>query len=280
MFNVKQMSLEDVQFAVQITDTMNWNLTEKDFEFMMSLEPEGCFVLLYDLERVGIATTVSFGKVGWIGNVVVNDKYRRKGAGSTLLRHAINYLKSKMVDTVGLYSYKEAVNFYTRLGFRRELEYTVLKGKALSLPSGEANIKSLGENDVQKIIDFDSLYFGASREKLLKKIASIKGNLCCYCSENGEIFGYVMAKIYDHYAEIGPLVCKRERGDVAEALLKRVLKELDGFEVSMCLQKREEYLVNMLLNAGFREEFPVVRMFSGPLVFRDCVYIAESLERG
>jgi hypothetical protein len=38
MFNVKQMSLEDVQFAVQITDTMNWNLTEKDFEFMMSLE--------------------------------------------------------------------------------------------------------------------------------------------------------------------------------------------------------------------------------------------------
>ncbi|MEM3641969.1 MAG: GNAT family N-acetyltransferase [Candidatus Bathyarchaeia archaeon] len=130
MFNIKKMSTEDIEFAVQITDMMNWNLTEKDFKFMMSLEPEGCFVLLYNSERVGITTTISFGRIGWIGDVIVNENHRRKGAGNTLLKHAINYLKSKGAETIGLYSYMEKINFYTRLGFRRESEFTVLKGKA------------------------------------------------------------------------------------------------------------------------------------------------------
>jgi hypothetical protein len=34
------------------------------------------------------------------------------------------------------------------------------------------------------------------------------------------------------------------------------------------------------LDAGFKESFNVVRMFFGQLVFKDCIYIAESLERG
>ncbi|MEM3641358.1 MAG: GNAT family N-acetyltransferase, partial [Candidatus Bathyarchaeia archaeon] len=274
------MSREDLEFAVQITDTMNWNLTEEDFELTMSLEPGGCFVLLHDSERIGLATVVSFGKVGWIGNVIVDEKHRGKGAGSMLLRHAIAYLKSRGVETIGLYSYKEKVNFYKSLDFKNESEFTFLKGKAFSSTGEEDKVISLREGDAQKIIDFDGFYFGASREKLLRKIVNTKGNLCYYHGENGEIFGYIMAKVYGQYAEIGPLTCKMGREKIAAVLLKAVLNRLDGLEVSLCLPKKEENIVNMLLDAGFREEFPVVRMFHGPLAFKDCIYIAESLERG
>ncbi|MEM2912041.1 MAG: GNAT family N-acetyltransferase [Candidatus Bathyarchaeia archaeon] len=280
MFHVRQMSPEDIEFAVQITDTMNWNLTEQDFNFMMSLEPEGCFVLMHDSEKIGITTTVSFGRVGWIGNVIVNENLRRRGAGSTLIKHAIKYLKSKGTETIGLYSYKEKVNFYTQLGFERDLEFTVLKGKAFPSSRIEASIRKIEESDIPKIVTFDSFYFGAWREKLLEKIAGAKENLG-YCHiENGEIFGYAMAKVFDHYAEIGPLICRRENSTTAVALLKKILKELEGFEVSMCLPKKEEELVSMLLDAGFTESFDVIRMFHGQSTFKDCIYIAESLERG
>lgn len=280
MFQVKQMSPEDIEFAVQITDTMNWNLTEQDFNFMMNLEPEGCFVLMHNSEKIGLTTTVSFGKVGWIGNLIVNESSRRKGAGSMLIKHAVNYLKSKSVKTIGLYSYKEKVNFYTRLGFKRDLEFKVLKGKAFSSPPKETRIGKMGESDIQKIIAFDSFYFGASREKLLEKIARVKENLG-YCHiENGEIFGYVMAKVFDHYAEIGPLICRRENSDTATHFLKEILQKLEGFEVSICLPKREEELVGMLLNGEFKGAFDVVRMFYGQPTLKDCIYIAESLERG
>ncbi|MEM3641970.1 MAG: hypothetical protein QXH37_08635 [Candidatus Bathyarchaeia archaeon] len=128
-------------------------------------------------------------------------------------------------------------------------------------------------------MDFDSFYFGASRGKLLEKIANLEGNICYYI-EKGEIFGYAMAKVYDRYAEIGPLLCRRAYSDAAAALLKAVLNKLDGFEVSMCLPKKEENFISMLLDVGFTEDFDVARMFSGPLAFKDCIYIAESLERG
>ncbi|MGQ9538466.1 MAG: hypothetical protein ACUVTE_02645 [Candidatus Bathycorpusculaceae bacterium] len=127
---------------------------------------------------------------------------------------------------------------------------------------------------------FDSFHFSASRRKLLEKIASIRGNLCYHYVEGKEILGYAVAKVYDRYAEIGPLVCRKEHIDVAEALLKTLLDRLQGFEVSMVVSGREEKLIRMLLEAGFSAEFDVVRMFSKPLDFKDCIYIAESLERG
>ncbi|MEM3752796.1 MAG: GNAT family N-acetyltransferase [Candidatus Bathyarchaeia archaeon] len=274
------MSFEDIEFAVCLTDTMNWNLTEKDFEFMMQLEPEGCFTLLCGSEKIGITTTVSYGKIGWIGNVIVDEKYRRKRAGSILVKHAIEYLRSKGAEMVGLYSYKEKANFYLRLCFKRDLEFAVLNGKASSPNFEAADVMEAGKNEMQKIVEFDSLYFGASRKKLLERIASGKNNLCYYHVENGEISGYIIVKVYNHYSEIGPLICRREKGDVARSLLAAVLKKVKDSEVSICLPKKERAIINMLLGFRFKESFNVVRMFSGPMVFRDCIYIAESLERG
>ncbi|MEM3705756.1 MAG: GNAT family N-acetyltransferase [Candidatus Bathyarchaeia archaeon] len=280
VFKVKRMSSEDIEFAVRITDTMNWNLTEQDFAFMMQLEPEGCFALLCDSEKIGIATTICYGKIGWIGNVVVDEKYRRKGAGSTIVKHAIDYLKSKGAETIGLYAYKEKANFYARLGFKHDLQFAVLNGKVRSSSFEASNVKEAEKTEMRKIIEFDNFYFGASREKLLQKIVNEKDNLCYRYVDDGEILGYVMAKVYGHYAEIGPLICRREKGDIAKNLLGAALKKVEGAEVSMCLPKREKAIINMLFDFGFRESFTVVRMFSGPIAFRDCIYIAESLERG
>ncbi|MGB9741389.1 MAG: GNAT family N-acetyltransferase [Candidatus Bathyarchaeales archaeon] len=274
------MSIEDIDFAVRITDTMNWNLTEQDFKFMMQLEPEGCFILMKDAEKIGVTTTVSFGIVGWIGNVIVDENYRRKGAGSTIVEYAINYLKGRGAKTIGLYSYKDKVDFYTQFGFKQDLEFTVLNGKAFSPHTKTTNIRKVGKTEMQKIVDFDSFYFGASREKLLEKIVNTEGNLGYHQIEDGEILGYVLAKVYDQYSEIGPLVCKMKNRKTAISLLTAVLNALVGRDVSLCLPKREEALINMLLNAGFKESFDVVRMFFGQLVFKDCIYIAESLERG
>jgi ribosomal protein S18 acetylase RimI-like enzyme len=280
MFNVRRMSTEDIEFAVRITDTMNWNSTEQDFKFMMQLEPEGCFILMHDTVKIGITTTVSFGEVGWIGNVIIDESYRRKGAGRTIMEYAINHLKSRGAKTIGLYSYKDKVDFYAQFGFKQDWEFTILNGKAFSSHADTANIKKAGKTETQKIVDFDSFHFGASRKKLLEKIVDTEGNLC-YCHvENGEILGYIMAKVYDHYAEIGPLICRRESGKAAINLLTTMLNKLGDCEVSMCLPKSEENIINMLLDAGFKESFNVVRMFFGQLVFKDCIYIAESLERG
>ena len=93
MFKVKPMRPKDYIFATDLANTMDWNMAPVDFQFMTSLEPEGSFVLFDGLKQVGIATCISYGKVGWFGNLIVKDETRKKGAGSMLVKHAVDYLR-------------------------------------------------------------------------------------------------------------------------------------------------------------------------------------------
>ena len=41
MFRVEKMSADDFPFAVQLANTMGWQMTFKDYEFAMKIEPKG-----------------------------------------------------------------------------------------------------------------------------------------------------------------------------------------------------------------------------------------------
>jgi GNAT superfamily N-acetyltransferase len=281
MFHVAKMSVDDFLFAVQLANTMDWNMAVEDFEFAAKLEPEGCFVLFNGSERSGIATCVSFGKVGWFGNLVVKEAYRRRGAGALLVQSAVEYLKSTGAETIGLYAYPHLIGFYKRFGFKPDLDYLVFQGKAISLVTGEtAQLQKAKKQDSPAIIDFDNQCFGACRKKLLEPILRDTGNLCYMAVDDHEIAGYCAATVYAETAGIGPLMCRQNRGGVAVALLQTILSKLKNRDIFICAPTEETALLEALLKAGLREKFRVTRMFLGPAAAKGCTYIAESLERG
>jgi GNAT superfamily N-acetyltransferase len=279
MYHVEKMKKSDFPFAVQLANTMDWNMTTEDFEFMVKLEPQGCFVQFQRNERVGIATTVSFEKVGWFGNFIVKEAIRGEGAGRFLIEKAIAYLQSKDVETIGLYAYPHLVKFYERFDFKRDIDFLVLKGKA-KFPVAQDRLKAATKRDTHELIELDCKCFGANRKKLLEPILLNKSNLCFISPENSEITGYVAAKVYDKMAEVGPLICHANRVEDALMLLKTILSRLNGFEVFIYIPRKETELLNMLHTAGLKEEFSLVRMFLGPAIAKNCMYAAESLERG
>jgi predicted N-acetyltransferase YhbS len=279
MFQVKPMSFDDFPFATILANTMNWNMATEDFEFLSSLEPEGCFVVSQGSERLGIATSISYGKVGWFGNLIVKEKYRNKGVGSLLVKHSVNYLQSKGVKTIGLYAYPNLIDFYSNLGFRRDEDFSVLHVEALDSLTTET-LPKVGTQQIQAVAEFDSRCFGGNRKKLLESIILEEGNLSYHKSENNEVVGYVAAKVYEKMAEVGPLICQVGHVDVAASLLKTVLGKLTGLSVYVFLPKKESALADMLFSVGFKEDFCVSRMFLGQAVAKNCIYMAESLERG
>jgi GNAT superfamily N-acetyltransferase len=279
MFHVEKMEGDDFPFAVQLANTMNWNMRVEDFEFMVNLEPQGCFVQFQGKERVGIATSIGFGKVGWFGNFIVKEGVRGEGAGSLLIKNAIDYLKNKGVETIGLYAYPHLVKFYESFGFESDIDFLVLKGKA-AFPTTQEMLKAAKKRDIPELIDLDCRCFGANRKKLLEPILLKEGNLCYISTENSEITGYVAAKVYDKMAEVGPVICHANRVKEALLLLKTILIRLNGLEVFTYIPKKETELLNMLYKAGLKEDFRVVRMFLGPAIAKNCIYAAESLERG
>ena len=279
MLQIITMSNEDLPFAVQITSQMRWNLVEDDFKFMMELEPEGCFVATDNSERIGLATTINYGDIGWFGNLVVNKTHRNKGAGSKLVKHSIEYLLRKHVKTVGLYAYENRIHFYNRLDFKYDSDFIVMKGKGFPSPSN-SNAKRAQQSDIAKVVECDESCFGSSRRKLLEPLLSDQDNLCYTVIENGHVSAYVVAKVYRGMAELGPLVCPAGRNSLAVDLLKTVLDKLNGVEVSLFLPTKEATTINMLEGKGFTGEFRVVRMFHGLPVVKNCIQTAESLERG
>lgn len=272
------MSIEDFDFSIQLTDTMGWHLGEEDFEFVTELEPDGCFVLYDASKRIGIATTIGYDKIGWLGNVIVSERFRGRGAGTVLVKHCIDYLTSIGLETVGLYAYPERVPFYQRLGFESSSKFIILMGNGFSGP-GKA-YPEVSEDEIPEVINLDGRCFGSKRSKLLKPLLLDSSNMSFRYLDEGEIQGFVLTKIYGDTAEIGPLVCKKGYTRSALDLIKCSLNSLQDIKVSICIPEQESEIYEVLTKLGFVEHFRVVRMLRGKQIDQDCIYAAESLERG
>ena len=280
MLRVRTMQEEDFEFAVRVTDLMAWDLTTADFAFMTMLEPEGCFVLLRNAEKIGVATTVRFGQVAWFGNLIVAPEARKSGGGTLLVNHAVNYLVREGVETVGLYAYVDRIPFYRTLGFACDSDFTAVRGVAPSASTCPPEVREAEKREVDEIVDFDRACFGESRRKLLEPLLLDPDSLCHVYVESHSIAGFALAKVDLRAAEVGPLVCSSGRSDIATSLLTVTLDKLKGSEVSMCIPKKKAGLIRFLTKLGLAERLRVARMFLGPPVNRDCLWAAESLERG
>jgi len=283
MFRIEKMQPENFPFAVELANTMGWNMGEIDFAFNLKMDPDGCFILKQNSRAVGIATCINYGKVGWFGNLIIQEGYRRRGAGTLLVNHAVKHLRNAGVATVGIYAYPHLIKFYGDIGFQPNAEFIVLKAKTISPQRSEGNndnIKPLTTQQIVQAIKLDAGCFGAKREKLLEPILKNKNNCCFVVEERKGILGFAAAKVYDEMAEIGPLVCRGNFESIAETLLLNVFTRLSGLETYACLPSSATRLVDAASRAGFKEEFKMTRMFLGSPVQKDCIYLPESLERG
>ena len=276
---IRKMARSDFPFAIRLTDTMHWDLTEKDFTFMMALEPQGCFVALDDAKRVGITTTVHFDKIGWIGNVIVDPRYRSKGIGVRLVKEAAKYLSEKSAATIALYAYQNTVKFYEKIGFKTDYDLIRLVGQGQKNQENQHNIMAMTQRNLKEAINLDRLCINWNRERLLKRMFAESNDLCYTAQKDGKLVGFVMADWYRQ--EIGPLICPTDRDEESISLLKTVLGKLANVEVGIGVSEKRRKIADALVQMNFREEFKVTLMHLGdePLNV-GCLVAMESLERG
>ncbi|MCW3999734.1 MAG: GNAT family N-acetyltransferase [Candidatus Bathyarchaeota archaeon] len=273
------MGRADFEFAVDLANTMNWNMATEDFEFMRLLEPDGLFLLVDGEEKLGIATAVSYGEVGWFGNLIVKKECRREGGGGILVEHAINFLHGRGVQTIGLYAYPHLTSFYARLGFNVDKDFLVMHTDQAGEVASQ-KLPPIEIHDLPKVCALDRACFGGDRTRLLQTILLHDDNIAFKFVEKAELKGYIAATVYPTLAWIGPLICQVQRRDAARLLVKAALSRLGGKTAYAVVSKADVDLMEVLGEAGFRQDFSVTRMFLGQLSAKNCIYMAESLERG
>jgi len=259
---IRKMHLtEDLHFARYLTEIVGWDYSIGDFERLLYYEPEGCFIAEHDGEPVGIVSTTTYGKLAWVGSLIVLEHYRSKGIGSGLMKHAIHYLKTKDVETIRLDAVPKAIPLYKRLGFKEEYDSLRFIGTGQKITYRK--VRRMKNDDLESVILLDTQFFGTYRERVLRRVYKDFQNSCFVSFADGNLVGYIMAKKGFDIIKIGPWICDPKHPEVAEELLKAVLNEARGMSIWVGVPDGNKRSVNILEKHGFVDQPKSVRMYYG-----------------
>jgi len=242
-----------------------WDDTRNDINRMFSYEPDGCFIAEVNREPVGHVFSISYGRLGWIGLLIVRAEYRKKGVGTLLTKKAINYLLNCGVKTMKLEAVPTIVNLYRGLGFVDEYDSLRFMGVSREITSlSNRCVKSLKKEEVTELAKFDVEYFGANRIKVLGGLCRNSPQLCFVSYTDAEIVGYLMCRKTETGYRIGPWVCNPENSQAARELLMECMNTIrKNVKLYVGVPVVNKAAVEILHDFNFEQYSKSIRMYFG-----------------
>ncbi|WP_299801312.1 GNAT family N-acetyltransferase [uncultured Maribacter sp.] len=81
------------------------------------------FIQIQDNKIVGTGNILLKGKVGWLGNIIVDKNCRGKGLGYEMTKFLVDFLDKKGCETQLLIATELGESVYKKLGFKKLTEY-------------------------------------------------------------------------------------------------------------------------------------------------------------
>nr|MDO8133861.1 GNAT family N-acetyltransferase [Candidatus Njordarchaeum guaymaensis] len=264
---------KDISFAYKMNKTEQWNDREEDLRRMLDYEPKGCFLAVVEGKPAGHVFTVNYGRLGWIGLLIVKAEYRRIGIGRLLMEKAKQYLLDLGVRTIKLEAVPEFSDLYRALGFVDEYHSLRFKGVYNKKLTGSSTlIVNMKEDMIYDIAEFDTQYFGADRAKVLSKLYQAYPELCLVSCSKQEILGYVMCRKAETGYKLGPWICNPENLQIATDLLIACMKRIgDETSVFVGVPATNESAIEILSHLGFTQYSKSIRMRFGEELKDDCI---------
>ena len=264
-FSIRPFRDEDIDFAFKLDTIEEWNHTRNDIERMFSFEPNGCFMAEMSGKPVGHVFSISYGRLGWIGFLIVKAEYRKRGIGTLLMKRAMDYLLRGRAKTIKLEAVSKIANLYRKLGFVDEfdsLRFIKTGGKITCMSSH--GVKPLKKKEMTQLAEFDAEYFGANRIRVLDGLYQDNPQLCFVSNNGSKIVGYLMCYKAENGYRIGPLVCNPENPQAACELLVECVKTLgQNAKLYVGVPTVNEIAVGILRDCDFRQYSKSIRMYFG-----------------
>jgi GNAT superfamily N-acetyltransferase len=192
---VRLLTPSDIPACMRLKDAAGWNQTITDWRNLLALAPDGCFGIDCDGELRATTTAVCFGQeLAWVGMVLTDSAYRRRGLARRLMEHALQYLRNRSVVWIKLDATESGLPLYESFGFRE-------KGRIERWlrPKGAAPCGHSSADRFALDADLDRKAFGADRSGLLNVLAGIE-------SASVAGMGFAMGRPGSHAAYFGPCV--------------------------------------------------------------------------
>ena len=165
------MTAAHLPTALQLCRAAGWNQVGKDWRRLMATEPDGCFVAIDRSQAIGTVTTTRYGReLGWIGMMLVDEAYRRRGVATSLMQHSLNYLRSQHVECVKLDATPTGERVYQKLGFQKEWSFH--RWMRAPRKNGCETTKNIGSTVAlpPSVLQLDATSFGVDRSVYLRHL--------------------------------------------------------------------------------------------------------------
>jgi ribosomal protein S18 acetylase RimI-like enzyme len=255
---IRNMQFRDLDFIVELFLSLGWTTNRQDVENLLIYEPSGCFVAELNGELVGSVTTTKYTHFGWVGMLLVKEKFRRQRIGTNLMKIAIRYLFYNGVVTVRLEADPPGIPLYKHLNFRKECDSLrwYRDGPQLSKIAGTRQA-TLDDFDLIHVLDRRA--FGDDRRRILKRLFE------CSCFtlvlDNEPERGMLMARDSSHGTIFGPFIA--DSVVVANTLLRAGLSLQKSQTVLIGVPSTHRRAITLMKKYGFKCKIVLTRMFYG-----------------
>lgn len=272
----------DVDAAMRLRAAAGWNQCPNDWLAFMSLEPAGCFVGEVEGSVVSTATTINYaGRFGWIGMILVDPAFRRRGIATEMMDRCIRYLEAENCACQKLDATDAGAKVYEKIGFQVEYEVERWVREPSPVFSQESGVVSpFRVEDVGLVAQMDEQAFGADRTRLLRWYAR---NTCTGFAirTNGAIRGFMLGRPGSAAYQIGPSVA--DTAGTARQILTAAVARVSDQRIIVDIPMANAEAAALLRDFGFSPSRVLKRMHRGGNPFPgdpDRVFCLSAFEFG
>jgi GNAT superfamily N-acetyltransferase len=191
-FEIRDMTAADVEAAVALALAQGWRDRRRFYDFVLrtaTCQPVAGAVG-GRLVATGLAT--ANGPVGWLGAIVVDADYRRRGIGRAVTEDLCRRLRTAGCETLSLEATDAGRPMYERMGFRVVTTYHQLQADHLPDPPaapGGATVRRLEPVDLPAVFELDRLATAEDRSVPLRVLAESDGWIL---ERSGSVSGFLL----------------------------------------------------------------------------------------
>jgi GNAT superfamily N-acetyltransferase len=261
VIGVRRMTTADVPLGMELKRLAGWNQTEADWQRLLDLEPDGCFVAELDGTPSGTLATCVFGPVAWIAMVLVHPQVRGRGLAKALLAHALDYLERRGVSSIRLDATPMGQPLYARFGFA--VQYSLRRHEGVLPPAGDepvSHVETAPPAHYEELVRRDREVTQTDRGKLLLRLFAEWPGAVRVVRQNGRIAGFLTERMGTEALLIGPCVATADAGP---ALLLDAFERHVGERVYLDVPERNRGALTLAAGRGLTVQRQLVRMCRG-----------------
>ena len=263
---LRTMTERDVPAGLRLNQLAGWNQTAADWHRFLNASPDGCFVAEVEERVCGTATTISYqDRFAWIGMVLVDSEYRKRGIGTELLKKAVEHLDQLGIPTLKLDATPQGQPLYAKLGFLTEyqIERWILKRPPDQVASrAKSSFVPLTEEQLAPILTTDRDVFGADRSFLLRSLLEEAPEFAMCVPGHSAPQGYAFGRRGSFADHLGPWMA--ESRATAEKLLQEFVSRSSRETLVVDCLTANPIAIELLRACRFAQSRILMRMYRGP----------------